>query len=57
MIPTDLRNGCQIWHSLKVVAREIGITSRSDLRQSLIDLCTEFLLALAVPGQLPKSKG
>jgi len=57
MIPTNLRNGCQIWHILKVVTREICTTSRLDLRQGPVDLCAEFLLAVAVPGQLPKSKG
>ena len=57
MIPTNLRNGHQIWHGLKVVGREISITSRLDLRQGLDDLCPESLLAIPVLGQLPESKG
>jgi len=57
MIPANLRKGHQIQHTLKIVGREISIASRLDFRQSLADLCTKFLLAVAVLSQLPKSKG
>jgi len=57
MIPANLRKGHQIRHTLKIVGREISITSRLDFRQSLVDLCTESLLAVAVLSQLPKPKG
>ena len=55
--PTNLGDGHQIWHTLKVVGCEIGVTSRLDLLQSLVDLGTEFLLAFAVLSQLPECKG
>jgi len=55
--PTDLRDGHQIWHTLKVVGREISVTSRFDLLQSLVNFGTEFLLAFAVLNQLPECKG
>ena len=55
--PADLRSGHQIWHGLKVVGREISIASRLDLRQSFVNLRTEFPLAILVLGQLPESKG
>ena len=54
MIPTNLGNGRQIRHLLEIIGREIGIASRSDLGQSVVNLCTEFLLEIAVLGQLPK---
>jgi len=57
VIPTNLRKGYQIRHTLKIVGREISITSRLDFHQSLVDLHTEPLLAIPVLGQLPKSKG
>ena len=57
MIPTNLRKRDQIRHTFKVVGREVSIASRLDLRQSLVDLRTEFSLAIPVLGQLPKSKG
>ena len=57
MIPTNLCDGRQVWHGLKVVAREIGIASLLDLHHGLVDFHAEFLLAVAVLGQLPKSKG
>ena len=57
VIPANLGKGHQIWHVLKIVGREISITSRLDFRQSLVDLCAEFPLAVAVLGQLPKPKG
>ena len=57
MIPRNLRHGRQIWHSIKVVGREISITSRLGFRQSLVNLRTEFPLAISVLGQLPESKG
>ena len=57
MVPTNLCNRHQIRHALKIVGREIIITSRLDPRKRLVDLCTEFLPAIAVFGQLPKSKG
>jgi len=56
-IPANLCNGDQIRHALKVVGREVGITSRLDFRQSLVDLRAELLLAIPVLGQLPKSEG
>ena len=56
MITANLRKGHQIWHALKIVGRKISITSRLDFCQSFVDLCTEFLLAVAVLGQLPKPK-
>ena len=55
-IPTNLGNGRQIWHALKVVAREIGIAPLPDLRHSLFDFYTKFFLNIAVLGQLPKPK-
>ena len=57
MILTNLCNGHQIWHPLKVIGREIGIASRSDLGESVVDLYTQFLLEVAVLGQLPERKG
>ena len=54
---TNLCNTRQVWHALKIVAREIGVASLPDLRHSLFDFRPEFLLAVAVLGQLPKSKG
>ena len=57
MNPTNLCNGHQVRHPLKVVGREIGISSRSDLGQSVVDLYTEFLLEVAVLGRLPERKG
>jgi len=56
-VQANLCNGNQIWHTLEVVGREVGITSRLDLRQSFVDLRAELLLAIAVLGQLPKSEG
>ena len=50
MDPANLRNGHQIRHALKVVCREISISSRLDSRQSLVDLYTESLLAIPVFG-------
>ena len=57
MTPTGLRDSHQVWHVVKVIGREIGITSRLDLLQSPVDLGTEFLLAFAVLSQLPECKG
>ena len=57
MTPTDLHSCYQIWHTLEIVGCEIDIPSRHDFLQSLVYLCTEFLLTVPVPGQLPKSKG
>ena len=57
VIPTNLRDGYQIRHILKVAALELGITPGRDFRQSLVDLRTEFLLAISVLGQLPKCEG
>ena len=57
MISTNLGNGRQIRHLLEIIGRKIGIASRSDLRQSVVDLRTEFLLEVAVVGQLPTCKG
>lgn len=54
---TNLCDGYQIWHALKVIGGEISITSCVDLRQSLVDLCTEFLLAIPVLRQFPKREG
>ena len=54
---TNLRDGHKIRHTLKVTSREIGITSRLNSYQSLVDLCTELLLTVPILGQLPKSKG
>ena len=39
-IPTNLDNGHQIRHTLKIVGCEITVTSRSDFRQGLVDLYT-----------------
>ena len=44
-------------HPLEIVCREIGITSRSNLGQSVVDLYAKFLLEVAVLGQLPEPKG
>ena len=57
MILTNLRNCHQVRHPLEIGGREVSITSRSDLCQSIIDLCTEFLLEVPVLGQLPERKG
>ena len=57
MNPTNLCNGHQIRHALKVVGCEISITSGCDFLQSLVDLRAEFILAIPMPGQLPKSEG
>jgi len=57
MTPTNLRKGHQIRHALKIIRRKINITPRPDFRQSLVDFCTEFPLAIRVLGQLPKCKG
>ena len=57
MTPTDLRKGHQIRHTLKIAGREISITSCLDFHQSLVNLCTQFLLDIAVLGQLPECKG
>jgi len=57
MIPTNLYKGHQTRHPLKIIDREIGVTSRLDLCQSLVDLRAEFLLEITVIGQLPKPKG
>jgi len=50
MIPANLRYGYQIRHTLKVVGREIGITSRLDFCQSLVNFCPESLLTILVLG-------
>lgn len=57
MTPTGLRDSHQVWHVVKVIGREIGITSRLDLLQSPVDLGTEFLLEIAVFGHFPECKG
>ena len=57
MVPTNLRDGRQIWHGLKVVSREVSAAPRPDTRKCLVDLCTQFLLAVAMLGQLPESEG
>ena len=57
MIPTNLGKGHQVRHPLKITGYEITITSRSDLGQSVVDLCTKFLLDIAMLGQLQKPKG
>ena len=57
MIPTNLGKGHQVRHPFKITGCEISVTSRSDLGQSVFDLCTEFLLDIVVLGQLPKSAG
>ena len=51
---TNLDDGHQVRHVLKVVGREIGITPRLDFLQSLVDLCPQFFLAVAVLGQFPE---
>jgi len=56
MIPANLCEGHQIWHTLKIIGCEIGITSRPDLCQGFVDLYAEFLLAISVFSQLPKPK-
>ena len=50
MTPTDLRKGHQIRHTLKIVGREISVTSCLNFRQSLANLFTQFLLDIAVLG-------
>ena len=50
MIQTNLRYGHQIRHTLKVVGREISITSRPDFLQGFLDLFPKFLLAILVLG-------
>ena len=40
MILTNLGEGHQIRHALKIVGGKIGVASRLDFRQGLIDLCT-----------------
>ena len=57
MTPTGLRGSRQVRHVLKVIGREITITSRLDPLQSLIDLGTEFLLEITVFGHFPECKG
>ena len=57
MILTNLGDSRQIWHGLKVVAREIGIAPLPDLRHSLFNFYAKFLLAVAVLGQFPESEG
>jgi len=57
MVQTNLRDGHQVWHVLKVVGREVDITSRFGHYQSLVDFRTELLLTVAVLGQLPECKG
>ena len=57
MISTNLGNGRQIRHPLKITGCEVGIASRSDLGQSVVDLCTQFLLEVAALGQLPEAEG
>ena len=57
MISTSLGNGRQITHPLKIAGCEVGIASRSDLGQSVVDLCTEFLLKITALGQLPEAEG
>ena len=57
MVPTNLRDSHQVRHTLKVVGREICVTSLLDFRQGRVYLCTKFLLAVAVLGQLPERKG
>jgi len=54
MTPTNLYKSHQIRHPLKIIGREISITSRLDFCQSLVDLCAEFPLEIVVFGQLPK---
>jgi len=56
-VPTNLCNGHQIWHPLKIVGCEIDITSRLDFHQIVVDLGTEFVLAIPVLGQIPEPKG
>ena len=53
MNPTNLYKGHQIRHPLKVIGRKIGVTSRLDLYQSLVNLRAEFPLEITVLGQLP----
>ena len=57
MIVANLRKGHQIRHTLKIIGREIGVAPLPDLRQCFVYLCTEFLLAIPVLGQLPECKG
>jgi len=57
MILANLCKGHQIRHTLKIIGREISIAPLPDLSQSFVYLCTEFLLAIPVLGQLPKCKG
>ena len=57
MIPTNLGKGRQVRHPLKITGCKISVASRSDLGQSVVDLCTKFLLDIAMLGQLPKPEG
>jgi len=57
MAPTNLRDCRQVRHALKVVGREISITSRFGPRHRRVDLRTKLLLTVAVLGQLPERKG
>ena len=57
MISTNLGNGRQIRHPLKITGYEVGIASRSDLGQSVVDLCAQFLLEVPALGQLPEAEG
>ena len=56
-VPTNLCDGHQIRHVLKIIGREISVTPRLDLHQSLVDLCTEFLLTILIFGKVPEPKG
>ena len=53
----NLGNGRQIRHPLEITGCEVSVTSRSDLSQSVVDLCTQFLLKIMTLGQLPEAEG
>ena len=53
----NLGNGRQIRHPLEITGCEVSVTSHSDLGQSVVDLCTQFLLKITTLGQLPEAEG
>jgi hypothetical protein len=54
---TNLPNCDQVGHTIKVVGNKFAVASRFDFLPSLSDLSSQFVLNVAILGQLPQSIG
>ena len=53
---TNLPNCDQVGHAVEVVGNKFAVASRFDFLPSLSDLNSQFVLNVAVLGQLPQSE-